>query len=63
MLQKIIEKSLRGVSRHSGSIQVEQYDLETFMVLPSEGDFEAGVEVAVFVSRFCVKGVCTNSFA
>ena len=47
MLQKLIEKNVRGVSRHLGSIPEEQSNLGTFMVLSPEGDSEAGVGVTI----------------
>ena len=48
MLQKLIEKNVRGVSSHLESIPEEQSDLGTFMVPSPEGDSETGVGVAIF---------------
>ena len=47
-LQKLIEKNVRGVSRHLGSIAEEEIDLETFMVPSPEVDFKGGVGVTIF---------------
>ena len=52
MLQKLMEKNVRGVSRHLGSIPQEQSDLGTFMVPSPEGDSEAGVGVVIFSKNF-----------
>ena len=48
LLQKLIVKNVRGVSRHLGSIPEGQSDLGTFMVPSPEGDSEDGVGVAIF---------------
>ena len=48
MLQKLIKKNVRRVSRHLGSTSEEQADLEIFMVPSPLGDSEAGVGVAIF---------------
>ena len=49
MLQKLIEKNVRGsVLRHLRLISEEQSNLGTFMVPSPEGDSKAGVGVAIF---------------
>ena len=51
MLQKLIEKNVRGVSSHLESIPEEQSDLGTFMVLSPDGDSVANVGVAILLSK------------
>ena len=48
MLQKLMEKNVKGVLRHLGLIPEEQSDLGTFMVSSPERDSEDGVGVAIF---------------
>ena len=45
---EVDRKNVKGVSRHLGSLSEEQSDLGTFTVPFPEGDYEAGVGVAIF---------------
>ncbi|MPC44607.1 hypothetical protein E2C01_038283 [Portunus trituberculatus] len=49
MLQKLMKKKLREMSRHFGSSSRDESDLRTFLVSSPERESVAGFGVAIFL--------------